>query len=184
MLAIIEDIENEDKKSILSDWYKKYNRIMRKKAYYIIGDYHTANDMVNEAFIKIIRNFEKINKLNCHARSYYFVITIRSVCIDYLRKNKIKSKYLDEYVTEEQVINTNMSEKRHINEFEKSEMYIDLSNALLKMSERDKELLTYRDTMKMSSKEISKITGIKESNVNSYIRRAREKLLKIFNGEV
>ncbi len=52
MLAIIEDIENEDKKSILSDWYKKYNRIMRKKAYYIIGDYHTANDMVNEAFIK------------------------------------------------------------------------------------------------------------------------------------
>ena len=28
MLAIIEDIENEDKKSILSDWYKKYNRIM------------------------------------------------------------------------------------------------------------------------------------------------------------
>ena len=67
--------------------------------------------MANEAFIKIIQNFEKINKLNCHARSYYFVITIRSVCIDYLRKNKIKSKYLDEYVTEEQVINTNMSEK-------------------------------------------------------------------------
>ena len=28
----------------------------------------------------------------------------------------------------------------------KSEMYIDLSNALLKMSERDKELLTYRYT--------------------------------------
>ena len=75
-----------------------------------------------------------------------------------------------------------MSEKGHINEFEKSEMYIDLSNALLKMSER--ELLTYRYTMEMSSKEISKITGIKESNVNSYIRRAREKLLKIFNGEV
>ena len=181
MLAIIEEIRNEDEKSILSDWYKKYNRIMRKKAYDIIGDYHTANDMVNEAFIKIIQNFEKIN---CHARSYYFVITIRSVCIDYLRKNKIKSKYLDEYVTEEQVSNTNMSEKRHINEFEKSEMYIDLSNALLKMSERDKELLTYRYTMEMSSKEISKITGIKESNVNSYIRRAREKLLKIFNGEV
>ena len=133
---------------------------------------------------KVDEKQEKINKLNCHARSYYFVITIRSVCIDYLRKNKIKSKYLDEYVTEEQVINTNMSEKRHINEFEKSEMYIDLSNALLKMSERDKELLTYRYTMEMSSKEISQITGIKESNVNSYIRRAREKLLKIFNGEV
>ena len=74
-----------------------------------------------------------------------------------------------------------MWKKRHINEFEKSEMYIDLSN--LFKNERDKTT-TYRDTMKMSSKEISKITGIKESNVNSYIRRAREKLLKIFNGEV
>lgn len=59
MLAIIEEIRNEDEKSILSDWYKKYNRIMRKKAYDIIVDYHTANDMVNEAFIKIIQNFEK-----------------------------------------------------------------------------------------------------------------------------
>ena len=52
MLAIIEEIRNEDEKSILSDWYKKYNRIMRKKAYDIIVDYHTANDMVNEAFKK------------------------------------------------------------------------------------------------------------------------------------
>ena len=150
----------------------------------VLFGYSVVNRILNKGWIKDISIFEKINKLNCHARSYYFVITIRSVCIDYLRKNKIKSKYLDEYVTEEQVINTNMSEKRHINEFEKSEMYIDLSNALLKMSERDKELLTYRYTMEMSSKEISKITGIKESNVNSYIRRAREKLLKIFNGEV
>ena len=58
MLAIIEETRNEDEKSIISDWYKKYNRIMRKKAYDIIGDYHTANDMVNEAFIKIIQNFE------------------------------------------------------------------------------------------------------------------------------
>lgn len=71
MLAIIEDIENEDKKSILSDWYKKYNRIMRKKAYYIIGDYHTANDMVNEAFIKIIQNFEKITLNEFRSSVFY-----------------------------------------------------------------------------------------------------------------
>ena len=71
MLAIIEDIENEDKKSILSDWYKKYNRIMRKKAYYIIGDYHTANDMVNEAFIKIIQNFEKITLNESRSSVFY-----------------------------------------------------------------------------------------------------------------
>ena len=71
MLAIIEDIENEDKKSILSDWYKKYNRIMRKKAYYIIGDYHTANDMVNEGFIKIIQNFEKITLNEFRSSVFY-----------------------------------------------------------------------------------------------------------------
>ena len=83
MLAIIEDIENEDKKSILSNWYKKYNRIMRKKAYDIIGDYHTANDMVNEAFIKIIRNFEKINKLS------YGIYICHPWLIDSITSNKI-----------------------------------------------------------------------------------------------
>ena len=71
MLAIIEEIRNEDEKSILSDWYKKYNRIMRKKAYDIIVDYHTANDMVNEAFIKIIQNFEKIT-LNEFRNSVFY----------------------------------------------------------------------------------------------------------------
>ena len=93
-----------------------------------------------------------------------------------LRMNKDEyEKFVEELINAEVIT---------LHEFEKSEMYIHLSNALMKMSERDKELLTYRYTMEMSSKEISKITGIKESNVNSYIRRAREKLLKIFNGEV
>ena len=83
MLAIIEEIRNEDEKSILSDWYKKYNRIMRKKAYDIIGDYHTANDMVNEAFIKIIQNFEKINKLS------YGIYICHPWLIDSITSNKI-----------------------------------------------------------------------------------------------
>ena len=83
MLAIIEEIRNEDEKSIISDWYKKYNRIMRKKAYDIIGDYHTANDMVNEAFIKIIQNFEKINKLS------YGIYICHPWLIDSITSNKI-----------------------------------------------------------------------------------------------
>lgn len=63
MLAIIEAVENEDDRKLLTEWYLEFNKIMRKKAYDIIKNYDLANDMVNEAFIKIIKNIEKIKEL-------------------------------------------------------------------------------------------------------------------------
>ena len=56
-------INNEKKKREITGWYEKYYRIMRARAHEIVGDYHIADDMVSEAFIKVFNNYEKIRKL-------------------------------------------------------------------------------------------------------------------------
>ena len=50
-------INNEKKKREITGWYEKYYRIMRTRAYEIVRDYHIADDMVSEAFIKVFNNY-------------------------------------------------------------------------------------------------------------------------------
>lgn len=185
MLAIIEAIENDDDRTLLTEWYKEFYKIMRKKAYDLIGDYHLANDMVNEAFIKIIRNIEKIKELNSSERAFYFVSTIRSVSIDYLRKKNIESKYVNQYKGEGDDAEDQTNEKLILNHiYETKDFFVDMERYLGKLSERDAQLIVYRCLWEMSDREISEALGIKEQSVHTYVRRAKNKLIKIMNGEV
>ena len=44
------------------------------------------------------------------------------------------------------------------------------------LNQRDRELVTYRFIFNLSSVEISKLTGIPETQVNVYFKRAKDKL--------
>lgn len=184
MLAIIEAVENEDDRALLTEWYLEFNKIMRKKAYDIISDYELANDMVNEAFIKIIKNIEKIKELNCHGRAVYFVSTIRSVSIDYLRRKKLELQHVDQFDGEDALQNSTGINQKEFDSYEQKEYFADVEKAFSMLAERDRYLLIYRYAWDMSSKEIAELLNIKEGNVNSYIRRAKSKLTQILEGEV
>lgn len=104
MLAVISTIEDDDQKRVVEQWYRQYYRIMLKEAYNIINDEEIAKDMVNEAFVKILRNYEHIVKIEekskklgkkCSKIGVYFVGIIRSVSIDYLRKQKLSPKTVE-----------------------------------------------------------------------------------------
>ena len=178
-------IDTEEKKRILTEWYQQHYKIMRKKAYDITGDFHIANDMVNEAFIKIMNNFDRIYGLSCSQRLYYFVNTVGSVCIDYMRKKKIESEHINPYKNEtadalESEIDTKPTP---LQAYESKEFLERLGKYMEKLSPRDADLIVYRCLWEMSYREISRRTGIKESAVSSYVRRAKNRLVKIMNGE-
>ena len=81
-------INNEKKKREITGWYEKYYRIMRTRAYEIVRDYHIADDMVSEAFIKVFNNYEEIRKLEEPQIAFYLISIIRNISIDYTRKQK------------------------------------------------------------------------------------------------
>lgn len=176
----------DNKKQIVAQWYEEYYRILRKKSYDIVKDYHIANDMVNEAFMKIIKNFDKILPLKCSEQAVYFVGTVKSVSIDYIRKRKkeqerINLYYDDDYQEVEQIEDSGMTPEKF---YERREFYENLGKHFAKMSDRDKELLIYKYLWEMSEREISVLLGIKEEQIHVYVKRAKARLLKIMEEEM
>ena len=83
------------KKREITGWYEKYYRIMRARAHEIVGDYHIADDMVSEAFIKVFNNYEKIRKLEEPQVAFYLISIIRNISIDYTRKRKRENTHVN-----------------------------------------------------------------------------------------
>ena len=82
-MSLIDSDESKDKFESL---YLKYRKHMKHIAMKILGDEHLAEDAVHNAFVKLISNLEKFNKIDCQETRNLIVIIIRSVSIDMYRK--------------------------------------------------------------------------------------------------
>lgn len=185
MLQIILAIEDDNQRREVEQWYITYYKMMRKLAYDIVLDLDLAEDMVNNAFIKIINNYGKISTLNCSKMTDYFVKTIKSVSIDYLRKHK-KFKELPLSELEEEISNRDRDENADHNPEKMciSEENIEIVvNAMEKLSERDSLIIWAKYFMEMTDKEIQDNFGIKSKYVHVFAKRARDRLVRIISGD-
>ena len=170
-------INNEKKKREITGWYEKYYRIMRARAHEIVGDYHIADDMVSEAFIKKFNNYEKIRKLEEPQVAFYLISIIRNISIDYTRKRKRE--------------NTHVNFGFEDNEIEKipepdddESKYPEIICARKELSQKDAELIVYKYLWNMSEKEISEMFHIKQEQVHVYVGRAKKRLFNIIKKEM
>jgi RNA polymerase sigma-70 factor (ECF subfamily) len=127
-----------------------------------IRDSEKAKDIVQDAFIKLWENADKI--ASDKAKSYLFTTAYRRM-IDIIRREKKQGNW-EEVKTLDYSHNQNYS---GLNEA--------LEEALNKLSEIQKSVIMLRDYEGYNYNEIGEITGLNESQVKVYIFRAR-KLLK------
>lgn len=123
-----------------------------------IRDEDEARDLVQDAFEKMWRNVAKVE--GTKAKSYLFTTGYHTM-IDRIRK---KSRI------------TELSEA-HEDSLQDNQQYTDLKQilhqAVNKLPEIQKAVLTLRDFEGYSYAEIGQITGLNESQVKVYIYRAR-----------
>ena len=187
MLQVILAIEDDDQRKNVEQWYITYYKMMRKVAYDIVLDLDLAEDMVISAFIIIINNYEKISSLNCHKMVDYFVKTIKSVSIDYLRKHKKFKEMPFGDDLEDEISNRDRDEDVSHNPEKmciSNENIEIITNAMEKLSERDSLIIWAKYFMEMTDKEIQENFGIKSEQVHVFAKRARERLVKIISGEI
>ena len=101
MLAILLQLidDPEDKRKI-EDLYSRYERLMFVVARDILKDPYKAEDAVNDAFINIIKNFEKIDAVDSPRTKRFLVIIVRNICFNLLKKDKRHPEVLFDYVSE------------------------------------------------------------------------------------
>ena len=169
---------DEDKTSIkIERLYDKYKFLMYKEANRILKDTCLAEDAVQQSFIKVMKNIDKIDENNEPKTRNFLVIICRHVALDlykkrlYLNKN---SEYLNFEINGE-------DEEIAIDYYEPSQLLID-KETVSKVAEHIYKLPPiYRDVLLLekvhgnSKEEIAELLGISYETV-----RKRRNSLKFF----
>ncbi len=163
--------ETDDK--LISVLFKQYRHMLFKIAFGILNNKFDAEDAVQDAFLWIINNIEKICKIPCDEREVYFATIIEHISIDQLRKKK-------RHPTEDIDDHYDLCSNSFVDEKVLSQLTADeIKSALDDLSDIDYDLLYLYLFCGKTPKEISVIVGISERNIRTYIKRARERFIKI-----
>lgn len=153
-----------------SELIGEYANLVYGIAYSKLGDFHIAQDIAQEVFIKLFRKIDQLKEPE-KVSSWLYAVTTRE-CIDWFRSNKYEAAYeLTEKMDAPQLETT---EDRLL----KKEFHDEVWNALNTLSEGNRivTILYYIDDYKM--KEIGEFLGISVEAVESRLRRSRTLLKK------
>lgn len=164
MLIYLQMIESEEDKSKFEAIYNKYRQLMFVAANRILKNQYDAEDAVHQAFVSIIDNLSKVKEVNCPETRSYVVIITENKAIDIIRSRK--------HLSGEELNDTLFG--------------IDiplpgdngLADALAKLPARYREVLLLRFDNGFSTREIAKMMGTNEGNMQKLIWRAKEALRK------
>ena len=171
MLMIHLSILNTEDKHIFIKLHEEYSQVMYRIAYGILRDSALAEDAVQESFIRVIKNFDKIIKGKCPQTKKYFVNIVRSISIDVYRKRK-----------KQQTLSFDEFEETIADDFKNIENLLDgmeIEVYLFQLPKSYYTILSLKYDNGYSYKEIAEILDIKEENVKKRLQRARNKLREI-----
>ncbi|MDQ7095888.1 sigma-70 family RNA polymerase sigma factor [Desulfosporosinus sp. PR] len=179
MLIIFAAIRNKENRSRLSVLYEEHASWMYKVAYRILNDEHLAQDAVQEAFINISNNFEKIIGNECNKIKALFVIIIRNVSIDIYRLRKKQYGVSIEEIEEDLAKSEPSVEEILIN----NETFTEVAAIIRKLHPPYADILSLKFFYHYDDEEISRILNITPENVRTRLHRARRSLIKLLSQE-
>lgn len=164
--------ENPDSK-LINELFAKYRQTMFKIAFGILHNKSDAEDAVQNAFLWIINNVDKISQIPCYERGFYFATIIEHISINLINKQK---RHPSEDIEAHPEFVSDRSVEEQAND---NIMIKEIERALEELSDRDYSLMYLSVFKQMKHKEIAEALDIPEKNINVYIERARKRLIKI-----
>lgn len=166
----------------LIDSYQKkvFNLALR-----IIGNYDDAADLAQETFVRIFKAISNFKEQSSFSTWVYRITT--NVCLDEIRKRKNKKFvsldediHMDDGDMKRQVVSEDPGPD---DAAERAEVRRVVNNAINKLPEDQRAVITLRDLHGMSYEEIAKILDCPGGTVKSRINRARMALKNVLSSE-
>ncbi|MFU0800246.1 MAG: RNA polymerase sigma-70 factor, ECF subfamily [Xylanivirga thermophila] len=129
----------------------------------ILRDEYLAEDAIHQAFLRIIDNLDKIDKIDCHKTKGFVVIIVENIAIDFYRKRK-REKTISFDEIEFYIKDIKNESNLIIN---------DVEEAILKLSINYSSVFRLKYSQGYSNREISEILKISEQNVRQRISRGK-----------
>lgn len=154
---------------------KKYQKSVHALAWRKVGDFHTAEELTQDTFLKAYQKLGTLKNPNQFA-GWLYVIADR-LCIAWHRKQKSQMESLE--TTSEEVID--MSSYRHYEDEQREKASTEhrqrhIRSLLEKLPESERTVVTLYYLGEMTTKEISKFLGVSVNTIKSRLQRARNRL--------
>ena len=161
--------------TILVDFEKVYEEYFSKIynfMFYKVLNKEISEDLTSEFFIKLLTKLNTFDESKANLNTWLYTVAQNSV-IDYFRGHKIEMSVDDQDNPIELPVDYEL-EKNIIESEDRKALY----EALTKVEDRTRKLLSLKYFLDMSNKEISSVTGINESTVSTICLRGIEKIKK------
>ena len=154
---------------------RKHQKSAHALAWRRIGDFHFAEEIVQDAFLRAYEGLPELKDPN-QFPGWLYVITNR-LCNNWLRKNKSLIKSVEDIPVVEM---QQMSYERYMSETHEKEGKASrqelVRQLLAKLPESERTVMTLYYLGEMTAKEISKFLGVSLNTITSRLQRGRERL--------
>jgi len=154
---------------------RKHQKSVHALAWRRIGDFHFAEDITQDAFLRAYKHLSKLKDPKQFS-GWLYVIT-NQLCNTWLRKNKSEVTSLEDVTVAEmektfyeQYVSTQHEEEVHSHHQEL------VKKLLEKLPESERTVMTLYYLGEMTVKEISKFLGVSVNTITSRLQRARKRL--------
>ena len=166
---------------------KKYQKQVHALAWRRIGDFHIAEEITQDAFLKVYKRLHTLKNPKQFA-GWLYVIT-SNLCATWLRKKRTQTQPLeveDTVLSEDENMETTSIQTDVYSEYVVEERAKIAGEAqrevvkklLAKLPESERTVITLHYFSEMSSTEIGAFLGVSANTIRSRLRRAQQRLRK------
>lgn len=170
-LVMIDSPEGKLKFEVI---YERYKNLMFYTANSILGDARDSEDIVHDAFLKVIEKIDEIADPNSPQTRCLIVTITENKAIDLYRKRKSKTvvPFEEEYI--------GIPEQSIIDQVEENDRLV---KAIALLPGKYREVLLLKYARGYSMEEIAVMLSMSKENVKKTIQRARKRLEDQLDGE-
>ena len=154
---------------------KKYQKWVHTLVWRKIGDFHTAEELTQDIFLKVYKKLSTLKPPE-HFPGWLYVITTRH-CITWLRKKRVSTTPLDAMPTTElEALCYARYETAHSKAASIEHQRELVKRLLQKLPESERTVVTLYYLAEMTSEEVAAFLGVSPNTIRSRLRRARKRL--------
>jgi len=172
MVYLIFVIESEEDSALVNELFVSHNKKLFNIALSIVNNKDIAEDALQDGFIKIINNLQKIQKIPSHERVRFCVVIVKNASVSILRKNS-RLLYSEDLTYPQEDTLTNIED-----EYLEKEDIAAMLQYLGQLSPSDRQLILLRHGDGLPYKEIGNFFGISEELARKRAQRILSKMRK------